>query len=222
VIAWNVDNSVLPLYLTVCHRQQEHRTCASVEFGWRPGQKRADCRAQARECCVIRLNASKSDQLAGQRIDPAAYDKRSYLYTRITARFAAGFASGSGYGVNRWHQERAMAHSTRSRGERQSPSDVGPRPQDFPEIPKAEAEPINESGSGMQTPSLWQAAAWSECWNSTRGAGARSCGSPFAAPGRPALRLRRTPRQRTTLHCARPTQRAVERFTPCLYEFLTD
>jgi hypothetical protein len=82
--------------------------------------------------------------------------------------------------------------------------------------------PIDEPRAALETPTLWHAALRSECWTATSGPGAGSWGSPFAAPGRPALRLQRPPRRRTVLHCSRPCERAATRFPWCEGEFLTD
>ena len=117
-----------------------------------------------------------------------------------------------------------MAHSKRYRTQRQppAPSEVSSRPQDCAEIPKAKVGPIEESRATLETPNLWHAAPRSECWTKARGTEAGSWGSPFAAPERPAQRLRRSPRRRTTLHRSRPSLEAAARFAPCSYEFLTD
>jgi hypothetical protein len=103
-----------------------------------------------------------------------------------------------------------MANSTRNRTQRQA------------EIAKVKDGPIGEARSAPETPNLWHAAPRSECWTGASGAGAESWGSPFASPGRPALRLRRLPRRRTPLHCSRPSPGAAARFTSCGGEFLTD
>ena len=115
-----------------------------------------------------------------------------------------------------------MAHSRQYRTPRQPPSEASSRPQDCAEIPKAKVAPIEESTATLETPNLWHAGPRSECCPNARGTEVGSWGSPFAAPERPAQRLRRTPRRRTTLHCSRPSQEAAARFAPCSYEFLTD
>lgn len=109
-------------------------------------------------------------------------------------------------------QESAMANSARHRRQPQPPSETEFRPRG----------PIDEPRAVLETPTLWHAALRSECWISTSGTVAGSWGSPFAAPGRPVLRLQRPPRRRTLLHCSRPSAKASARFTASHGEFLTD
>jgi hypothetical protein len=115
-----------------------------------------------------------------------------------------------------------MANSTRHGTQRQPPSQADPCPQDRAEIAKGKDGPIAESSPTLETPNLWHAAPRSECWTSTTVTESGSWGSRFAAPGRPARRLRRPPRRRTRLHCSRPFQGAEARFTSRPTEYLTD
>jgi hypothetical protein len=113
-----------------------------------------------------------------------------------------------------------MADSTGNDTLRQAPSETDS--QDRTKTAKDGDGPIVESTSTPEAPSLWHAGAQSECWTSTSATESVSCGSPFAARGRPALRLRRLPRRRTSLHCSRPLEGAAARFISPRSEFLTD
>ena len=115
-----------------------------------------------------------------------------------------------------------MANSTRNGTQRQPSSELDACPQDWAETAKGKDGPAVESRGTVETPSLWHGGFRSECWTSTSTAESGSWGSPFAAPGRPALRLRRLPRRRTSLHRSRPLQGAAARFVPPRSKFLTD
>jgi hypothetical protein len=115
-----------------------------------------------------------------------------------------------------------MANSTRNDTQRRPPSSVDPYPQELPETAKVNSELIGKSSSTLETPTLWHGAPSSECWTSTSVTASGDWGSPFAAPGRPAQRLRRPPRRRTALHCSRPFQEAAARFISHSAEFLSD
>jgi hypothetical protein len=107
-----------------------------------------------------------------------------------------------------------MANSTRNRAQRQPPAQADICSRDRGEIAKGKDGPTGESRSTLETPNLWHTGPRSECWTSTSVTESGSWGSPFAAPGRPALRLRRMPRRRTLLHSSRPFQGAeARRFT---------
>lgn len=116
-----------------------------------------------------------------------------------------------------------MANATRNGRRRQPPSELDPCQQDLAEAAEGTDGSTGESRSTLETPNLWHAGARSECWT---GSGIKessaSWASPFAAPRRPALRLRRSSRRRTTLHCSRPFQVADARFVSPLAEFLAD
>jgi hypothetical protein len=115
-----------------------------------------------------------------------------------------------------------MAKSTRNGRQRRAPSQVDPYPQEPPETAEPISGAMDESRSTLETPTLWHGGPRSECWTSSSVAASGSWGSPFAAPGRPVLRLRRLPRRRTPLHCSRPVQRAAERLISHRAEFLAD
>src|SRR5215472_6019369 len=119
-------------------------------------------------------------------------------------------------------QENAMANSTRNRTQRRSQSEVDPSPREQPETAKVKTELMGESRSTPETPTLWHGGPRSECWTSASVTESGNWGSPIAAPGRPALRLRRRPRPRTSLHCSRPFHSAATRFFSPRSESLTD
>jgi len=114
-----------------------------------------------------------------------------------------------------------MANSTRKGTQRQPPSEVDPCLQDRTETATGEDGAIDESRCTSDTPNLWHCGPRSGCWTSTSEMESGSWGSPFAAPGRPALRLRRRPPRRTSLHCSRPFHSAATRFFAPRSEFLT-
>jgi len=115
-----------------------------------------------------------------------------------------------------------MANSTRNRTQRRPQSEVDLDPREWPETAKVKTDLMGESRSTPETPTLWHGGFRSECWTSRSVAESANWGSPFATPGRPALRLRRLPRRRTQLHCSRPVQGAAARFISPRSEFLTD
>ena len=115
-----------------------------------------------------------------------------------------------------------MANSTRNRTQRRPQSEVDLYPREWPETAKVKTELMGESRSTPETPTLWHGGFRSECWTSTSVTESANWGSPFPTPGRPALRLRRLPRRRTTRHCSRPCQGAAARFVSRRAEFLTD
>ena len=115
-----------------------------------------------------------------------------------------------------------MANLTRNGTQRQPPSELDPCKQDLTEDARGPDGSTGESGYTLETPNLWHAGPRNECGTCTSIEESASWGSPFAAPGRPASRLRRPPRRRTTLHSSRPFQLAEARLVPPLDEFLTD
>jgi len=115
-----------------------------------------------------------------------------------------------------------MANSTRNRTQRRPQSEVDLDPREWPETAKVETELMGESRSTPETPTLWHGGFRTECWSSTSVAESGNWGIPFATPGRPARRLRRRPRRRTSLHCSRPFHGAATHFFPPRSEFLTD
>jgi len=115
-----------------------------------------------------------------------------------------------------------MANSTRNDTQRRPPSEVDASPQHWAETAKGKDGPTGESRSSVETPSLWHSSPRSECWTSTSITESGSWGSPFGAPGRPALRLRRPARRGTPLHRSRPLQGAEVRFIQPRSEFLAD
>ena len=115
-----------------------------------------------------------------------------------------------------------MANSTRNGAQLQPSSEMDLREHELAETAEGKDGPTGESGSVLETPSLWHAGPRGECWTSSSIMKSGSWGSPFAAPGRPAFRLRRPPRRRTVLHCSRPFQEAEARFISPRSELLTD
>jgi len=97
-----------------------------------------------------------------------------------------------------------MANSTRNDTQRRPPSELDASPQDWAETAKGKDGPTGESRSSVETPSLWHSSPRSECWTSTSITESGSWGSPFGAPGRPALRLRRPARRGTPPHLRDP------------------
>lgn len=115
-----------------------------------------------------------------------------------------------------------MADSTRNGARRRASSEVVSHPQESPATAKLNGELIDESRSTLEMPMLCYGVPRSQCWTGTSVTGSETWGSPFAAPGRPALRLRRSPRRPTPLHCSRPVRPAAARFvSPCAV-FLSD
>ena len=104
------------------------------------------------------------------------------------------------------HQESDMANSKRNGTPGQPPAD----------------RTTGEPRYTLEAPCLWHTGTRNECWTSTSITDSRSWGIPFAEPGRPALRLRRPARRRTTLHSSRTFPPAEARFVAPCNEFLTD
>ena len=115
-----------------------------------------------------------------------------------------------------------MANSTRNGTQRRLPSKVNSGQQDWTETGNGEDGPNGELKPTAETPNLWHGGAQRECWTSSGATESASWGSPFAACGRPALRLQRPPRRRTLLHCSRPSQGAAARFFSPRFEHLAD
>ena len=114
-----------------------------------------------------------------------------------------------------------MANSTRKGTQRQLRSDVDFCPQDWADTARDDG-PNGESRSTAETPNLWHGGAQRECWTGCGPTESVSWECPFAAPGRPALRVRRLPRRRTSLHCSRSLEGAAARFISASSQYVTD